>query len=1024
MSDFEIPHRKDGFMRKLRTLLLFLTLLIFLTACERTDYDMTNKPLENSMPAPSLTHILNPDSEVRGVWIASVYNIDYPSRPDLSADELKREIDAILDTCERTGLNTVFFQVRPHCDALYASDIFPVSSSLSSGGKLVFDPLEYIVSEGHRRNIFIHAWVNPLRVTMNSHDISSLPESSPARQHPSWTVAYGDGKLYLNAGVPEVARLVADGVREIVEKYDVDGVVFDDYFYPYPAYDDAGKMYEFNDAYEYAQYGEGFDDIADWRRNNINTMIRLCYDAVHTADPECVFGVSPFGVWQNNDGKNGGSNTTSLEAYKSLYCDALAWIEGGYVDYISPQVYWTFDTKAAPFDTVTRWWNEQLDGTDVKLYVSHASYRYEDGEWTDPEGQLTEQIAFARSEKSYHGSIMYGYDEINRNIRSAADDLLTAFENEIVYTPIQSTGTAVTVTSPESGTVMTENKTYLIGTSDPAYPLTVTRNGRTSKVGRTKGGYFSLFVTLEKGENTFVFDQNGTKTTFTLHYGSSHLKTEKTEPEPDDDPDRNPDENLTILDSLTIIGTYPSSEIATSEEILWVSCVAPAGSEVKTDIGGVLTDLVPLEKPEKTKTDDGYVGVIYGANAKLPAAAEGSITDCGTIVFTASLDGISVEADGIRVRVLGKNAPLAVTVREDFTELKFTEKSSYYNDYTVQSAGMTDYAVSLRNGFYRLKMGGYLASSDVTETDSLPSETIVFTSAKVTDSGSSTDLTLTCADRPAYNGAMDENGRFVLTFYGVDSDSAPLPTIRVNPLVKSCDLIRLDDRVRYCFTLVNPENFYGFDLTYAEGEIVVSMKNPMALDFSSDQPLTGVKIVLDAGHGGWDRGAAGADPSMNEKDLNLEITLAASELLADLGADVLLTRADDTYIDLYQRMDFLEETRPDLCISVHQNSMGYTTDITRVRGTLALWTMDSGVMLADAVGRAVADAFGRNFRGAQYQALAVCRNPKFPSALIEVGFITSVEEYEATASKDGIHTAAQGIADGVLNYFRRQAAYR
>ncbi len=1013
-----IHHRKDGSMQKIRTLYLLLTLLFILTACERTDYDMTNKPLQPSKPATSLTHIINPDSEVRGVWIASVYNIDYPSRADLTADQLKGEIDAILDTCQRAGLNTVFFQVRPHCDALYDSALFPVSSSISSSGTLVFDPLEYIVSEGHKRNIFIHAWVNPLRVTMASHDLSALPESSPARQHPDWTVAYGDGKLYLNAGVPEVRELIADGVREIVSNYDVDGVVFDDYFYPYPAYDDAGKMHEFNDAYEFSRYGEDFDDIADWRRENINKMIRLCYDAVHTTDPECVFGVSPFGVWQNNDGKNGGSNTTSLEAYESLYCDALAWIEGGYVDYISPQVYWTFDTKAAPFDVVTRWWNQQLDGSDVKLYISHASYRYEDGEWTDPQGQLTEQIAFARSEKAYHGSVMYGYDEICRNINSAADDLLDAFENEIVYTPIQSTGSPVTVTSLENGAVMTEGKTYIIGTSDPAYPLTVTCGDRTEKVGRTKSGYFSLYVTLEMGENTFIFEQNGEKTTYTLHYGSSHLKTAETEPEEED-----PDAGLTILDSHTIIGTYPSQEIATSEDILWVSCVAPAGSEVKADIGGVTTDLVPLEKPDKAKTDAGYVGVIYGANAKLPEAADGSIVDCGKVKFTASLDGISVEAEGIRVRVLGKDAPLAVTVKEDYTELKITEKSSYYNDYTVQSAGMTDYAVSLRNGFYRLKMGGYVASSDVTETDSLPSETITFTSAKVTDTGDSTDLVLTCTDRPAYNGAMDENGRFVLTFYGVDAESAPLPTIRVNPLVTSCDLIRLDDRVRYCFTLVNPENFYGFDLTYRDGEVVVSLKNPMSLDFSSDKPLTGVHIVLDAGHGGWDRGAAGADPSMNEKDVNLAVTLKASELLTELGADITLTRSDDTYSDLYQRMDFLEQLEPDLCISIHQNSMGHTTDITRVRGTLALWTMDSGVMLADSVGRAAADAFGRNFRGAQYQALAICRNPKFPSALIEVGFITSVEEYEATVSEAGILTAAQGITDGVLNYFRRQAAY-
>jgi len=451
--------------------------------------------------------------------------------------------------------------------------------------------------------------------------------------------------------------------------------------------------------------------------------------------------------------------------------------------------------------------------------------------------------------------------------------------------------------------------------------------------------------------------------------------------------------------------------------------VAPAGSAVKVGIGGVLTDLVPLEKPAKNKTDAGYVGVIYGANAKLPSASDKTIVDCGNIRYTAVLNGIAVEAEGTRVRVLGKDAPLAVTVKENYTELKITEKSSYYNDYTVQSAGMTDYATGLRNGFYHLKMGGFVAADDVEETDSLPSESIIFTSAKVFDSGTCTDLVLTCADRPAYNGAIDENGRFVLTFYGVDAESAPLPTIRVNPLLISCDLVRLDDRVRYCFTLADPENFYGFDLTYGNGEITVSLKNPTAIDFTSELPLSGIGIVLDAGHGGWDRGAAGADPAMHEKDVNLAVTLAASEILTELGAEITLTRTDDTYSDLFQRMAFLEQLNPDLCLSIHQNSMGYTSDITRIRGTLALWTMDSGVMLADAVGRAVSDAFGRNYRGAQYQSLAICRSPKFPSALIEVGFITSVEEYESTIAGDGIRTAAEGIANGVLDYFRRQASY-
>ncbi len=993
--------------------LMAVMLFLLFTACEgKEDYSMTVAPMTSDSGNRPTTHIIDPDSEVRGVWIASVYNIDYPSKTDLSADALKAEIDAILDTCVRSNLNTVFFQVRPTCDALYESEIFPVSSSLSTTGTLVFDPLEYIVTQAHQKNIFVHAWVNPLRVTMSSHDISALPDGSPAKENPDWTVPYADGKLYLNAGMPEVRQLVADGVREIVENYDVDGIVFDDYFYPYPVNDDSGKQAEFDDADEYAEYGAAFDNIADWRRDNINQLVELCYNTVHETDPECVFGISPFAVWQNNNGSNGGSNTTSLEAYHSLYCDALAWIRGGYIDYISPQIYWTFDTKAAPFDVVTRWWNAQLDGSDVKLYVSHASYRYEDGEWTDPQGELAEQVAFARSEKYYYGSIFYGYDEINRNINGAADDVQKAFEDEIIYTKIQSNGHGVTFSSPENGSTTTESSTYIIGMSDPYYMLTM--DGE--RVGRTKSGYFSVYVTLEPGVNEFVFEQNGIRYLYTITCGTI---TGQTTPEPEA-ADR-------VIDTLSVTGTYPSKAVTTSGTELWVSCVAAYDSDVSVDIGGVVTDLVPLETPKKKTTDDGYIAVIYGANAKLPEASVGELFDAGAVKYTARHASGTVTADGINVRVLGKDAKLAVRALADYTHLKITESSSYYNDYTVQSAGMTDYVVSQRNGYYQLRMGGYIAETDVEETDDYPAELSVIEAAAVENTGETTEFQLMCDDKPAYNGCIEEDGRFVVTFYNMDAASAPEPEIGENPLIQSCEVVRLDKKVRYAFTLYDTRNFYGFDLRYENGAVIVSLRNPVKLDLTAEKPLEGIHIVLDAGHGGDEPGATGAYISdgerIREKDLNLSITIETAFLLDALGAEVELTRDADVTMSLYERMDYLEEKEPDLCISIHQNSIGYTTDATRVRGTLSLWCMDSGRLLADCVGSAVANSLGRNFRGSNYQALAMCRNPKFPQTLIEVGFITSVEEYEQMANGSGIQKAAEGIRDGVLEYFAKQAEF-
>ena len=250
-----------------------------------------------------------------------------------------------------------------------------------------------------------------------------------------------------------------------------------------------------------------------------------------------------------------------------------------------------------------------------------------------------------------------------------------------------------------------------------------------------------------------------------------------------------------------------------------------------------------------------------------------------------------------------------------------------------------------------------------------------------------------------------------------------------NPLFSACETIRLPDqnRVRYALTLKDDRNFYGFDLVYEDAGIVVTFRNPMEVDLTRELPLEGVHIVLDAGHGGSDRGAAGAQNNdngiLNEKDINLLITLEAEKLLLELGATVELTRREDVTMDLYARMDYLEEKEPDLAISIHQNSMGYTADITRIRGTLPLYWANAGTLLADTVGAAVAERTGRYLRETTRQMLALCRNPKFPQTLIEVGFITCVEEYEQLVSGYAIHQAAEGIRNGVLEYFRRQAEY-
>ena len=502
--------KKLHFFRALLiSFLLAATLLCASCKGENTFSSGDSLPMDTSPDAPILRAIIDPASEVRGVYIATVYNIDFPSKPNLSTAALKAEMDAILDTVLEAGLNTVYFQARPVADALYDSDIFPVSAYLTTDGELTFDPLEYIVEEGHKRNIFVHAWVNPFRAATST-KWEKIPENSPAKLHPEWTIPYADGLLYFDPGLPEVRKLIADGVREIVQNYNVDGILFDDYFYPYPEKDENGVTAGFDDTASFSLYG-GDMSLADWRRQNVNETVRLVYDTVKSVSEDLRFGIAPFGIWQNDDGKNGGSPTRGMEAYSTVYADPVAWACGGYVDYIAPQIYWRFSSESAPFDELVRWWNKILDGTGTDLLISHAAHNYE--EWTNPKGELKEQVFYGRHELTYRGSIFYGYDEIRRDAHGIIDELADVFTDAIIYTEPSPTGLSVQVSSPIAGSSVSTAETYLIGASSPDKPLTM--NGKP--VARTTGGYFSVRVHLVPGKNTFEFVQNGHTYTYEIY---------------------------------------------------------------------------------------------------------------------------------------------------------------------------------------------------------------------------------------------------------------------------------------------------------------------------------------------------------------------------------------------------------------------------------------------------------------------------------------------------------------------------
>ncbi|WP_346936207.1 family 10 glycosylhydrolase [Clostridium sp.] len=331
--------------------------------------------------------------EMRGAWISTVWNLDWPTvgaRNNVA--QQKQEFITLLDKLQAAGLNSVIVQVRPKGDALYNSSLNPWSDVLTGtqGNNPGYDPLAFMIEETHKRGMEFHAWFNPYRVTTSGTDVNTLASSNMARKNPSWAIAYNNA-LYYDPGNPDVVNYLVETVAEVVKNYNVDGIHFDDYFYPSKSFDDNTS---------YSKYGNGMNKD-DWRRNNVNTLIQKVYAEINNINSSVEFGVSPRGIWKNSSSDPNGSATNGGQSYYDIYCDSVAWIKNGWVDYINPQIYWTFENSAAPYGTLVDWWAKQVEGTNVKLYIGHDISK------TEVANQVEKQVNYNRANSEVDGSIYF-----------------------------------------------------------------------------------------------------------------------------------------------------------------------------------------------------------------------------------------------------------------------------------------------------------------------------------------------------------------------------------------------------------------------------------------------------------------------------------------------------------------------------------------------------------------------------------------------------------------------------------------
>lgn len=372
------------------------------------------------------------DISFRGAWIATVANIDWPSKTAIGDTDMQQtEMLWILDSLHSIGINAIIFQVRPTADALYQTHFEPVSHWLTGtqgswGSQTPWDPLEWTIRQAHARDMEVHVWLNPYRVNLARTDTSMLAANHIMRQHPEWFWQYAK-QWYFDPGLDQTREWICTIVQDIVDRYDIQAIHMDDYFYPYPS----GKT-PLPDTQTFKKHPRGFDNIRDWRRNNVNLAIQDISRTIRECRDSVEFGISPFGVWRNAAVDSTGSKTQAgITNYDNLYADIRLWIQEGWIDYVLPQLYWEIGKKTADYSELAHWWAKEVKGTDCKLYIGLAPYRLVNASSKTPWGkgnEISRQMRLNRNIPEISGECFYSTQPLLKNPKHICDSIKVFYQ--------------------------------------------------------------------------------------------------------------------------------------------------------------------------------------------------------------------------------------------------------------------------------------------------------------------------------------------------------------------------------------------------------------------------------------------------------------------------------------------------------------------------------------------------------------------------------------------------------------------
>ncbi len=469
--------------------------------------------------------------ELRAVWIATVENIDWPSKSGLPVEQQKAEMIELLELANDYHLNTVIFQIRPAADAFYNSSSEPWSAWLTGEqGKPpdpFYDPLQFTIDECRKRGLDIHVWINPYRAIRDTATSSVSPEHI-TQLRPDLFLTYGP-TVYFNPGLPETRDYISHITSEIVRNYDIDAVHMDDYFYPYRIAD-----LEFPDDSAFHSYPMGFspEQKDDWRRNNVDLIIRQIYDSIKAVKPHVQFGISPFGVWRNSWQDSLGSATNAGQTnYDDLYSDVLKWQREGWIDYIAPQLYWQIGMKTADYAVLADWWSRNTYG--CPLFVGQAIYRINSESkveaWQSSD-EIIRQIQLNRSLPYMGGSIFFSAKYLRSNPGGLKENLLNQVYQTKALCPVNPRIVPVSAEVPRNPVMTIKKDTVYLnwdrGTSaNKYYVIYKFRKNTPALIQKSEN------ITGLTGMNSFKIKRTHKTRPGRFYYGVTALSTTQDESE-------------------------------------------------------------------------------------------------------------------------------------------------------------------------------------------------------------------------------------------------------------------------------------------------------------------------------------------------------------------------------------------------------------------------------------------------------------------------------------------------------------